>query len=194
MIELRANLPILLFAAQPAFEDWLAQQPEGALGAWLRFAKKGTAITSLTKAEAIDAALCHGWIDGHLDKYDAESWLIRLTPRKARSKWSEVNRTRAEELIAAGRMRPRGLAEVDRAKADGRWAAAYAPASTAMVPEDLAQALAASTKAAAFFAMLTGDNCYAVLYRIGAVNRAETRARKIAEFVAMLARGETLHG
>nr|WP_010890935.1 YdeI/OmpD-associated family protein [Novosphingobium aromaticivorans]AAD03913.1 unknown [Novosphingobium aromaticivorans] len=194
MTEIRRNLPILLFAAQAAFEDWLAQQPEGAPGAWLRFAKKGAAITSLTKAEAIDAALCHGWIDGQLDKYDAESWLIRFTPRKARSKWSEVNRTRAEELIAAGRMRPRGLAEVDRAKADGRWAAAYAPASTAMVPEDLAQALAASTKAAAFFAMLTGDNCYAVLYRIGAVNRAETRARKIAEFVAMLARGETLHG
>ncbi|ABP64201.1 conserved hypothetical protein (plasmid) [Novosphingobium aromaticivorans DSM 12444] len=194
MTEIRGNLPILLFAAQAAFEDWLAQQPEGAPGAWLRFAKKGAAITSLTKAEAIDAALCHGWIDGQLDKYDAESWLIRFTPRKARSKWSEVNRTRAEELIAAGRMRPRGLAEVDRAKADGRWAAAYAPASTAMVPEDLAQALAASTKAAAFFAMLTGDNCYAVLYRIGAVNRAETRARKIAEFVAMLARGETLHG
>jgi uncharacterized protein YdeI (YjbR/CyaY-like superfamily) len=194
MTEMRGDLPILLFAAQPAFEEWLAQQPEGAPGAWLRFAKKGAAITSLTKAEAIDAALCHGWIDGQLDKYDAESWLIRFTPRKARSKWSEVNRTRAEELIAAGTMRPRGLAEVASAKADGRWASAYAPASSARVPEDLAQALAANPKAAAFFATLTGANRYAVLYRIGAVKRAESRARKITEFVAMLERGETVHG
>ena len=194
MTEMRGDLPILLFAAMPAFEEWLAQQPDGAPGAWLRIAKKGAAITSLTKAEAIDAALCQGWIDGRLDKYDAESWLIRFTPRKARSKWSEVNRTRAEELISAGTMRPRGLAEVDRAKADGRWAAAYAPASTAKVPEDLAQALAANPKAAAFFATLTGANRYAVLYRIGAVKRAETRARKIAGFVAMLERGETVHG
>lgn len=194
MTELRGNLPILLFAAQAAFEEWLAQQQEGAAGAWLRMAKKGAEITSLTKAEAIDAALCHGWIDGQLDKYDAESWLIRFTPRGGRSKWSEVNRNRAEDLIAAGRMRPRGLAEVQRAKTDGRWAAAYAPASTAKVPGDLAEALARSPKAAAFFATLTGANRYAVLYRIGAVKRAETRARKIAAFVAMLERGENLHG
>lgn len=193
MIEMRANLPILLFAAPAAFEEWLAQQQEGAAGAWLRMAKKGAAMTSLTKAEAIDAALCHGWIDGQLDKYDAESWLIRFTPRGSRSKWSEVNRKRAEELIAAGRMRARGLAEVERAKADGRWAAAYAPASTAKVPADLAEALARSPKAEAFFATLTGANRYAVLYRIGAVKRAETRARKIAAFVAMLERGETVH-
>lgn len=194
MTEMRGNLPILLFAAQAAFEEWLGQQQEGAAGAWLRMAKKGAAITSLTKAEAIDAALCHGWIDGQLNKYDAESWLIRFTPRGSRSKWSEVNRKRAEELIAAGRMRPRGLAEVERAKADGRWAAAYAPASTAKVPDDLAEALAQSPKAAAFFATLTGANRYAVLYRIGAVKQAETRARKIAAFVAMLERGETVHG
>lgn len=194
MTEMRANLPIQLFAAQATFEEWLGQQQEGAAGAWLRMAKKGAAITSLTKAEAIDAALCHGWIDGQLDKYDTESWLIRFTPRGSRSKWSEVNRTRAGELIAAGRMRPRGLAAVEHAKADGRWAAAYAPASTATVPDDLAEALARSPKAEAFFATLTGANRYAVLYRIGAVKRAETRARKIAAFVAMLERGETVHG
>lgn len=194
MNEMRGNLPILLFAAQAAFEEWLAQQQEGAAGAWLRLAKKGAEITSLTKAEAIDAALCHGWIDGQLDKYDAGSWLIRFTPRGSRSKWSEVNRIRAEELTAAGRMRPRGLAEVKRAKADGRWAAAYAPASTAKVPDDLAEALARNPKAEAFFATLTGANRYAVLYRIGAAKRAETRARKIAAFVAMLERGETVHG
>ncbi len=191
---MRGHLPILLFAAQTAFEEWLAQQQEGAAGAWLRMAKKGAGVTSLTKAEAIDAALCHGWIDGQLDKCDAGSWLIRFTPRRGRSKWSEVNRTRAEELIAAGRMRPRGLAEVERAKADGRWEAAYAPASTAIVPEDLAEALGANPKAEAFFATLTGANRYAVLYRIGAVKRAETRAHKIAAFVAMLERGESVHG
>ena len=194
MSEKRGNLPILLFAAKPAFEDWLAQQPEGTAGAWLRFAKNSAAIASLTKAEAIDAALCQGWIDGQLDKYNAESWLVRFTPRKARSKWSEVNRTRAEVLIAAGRMHPRGLTEVERAKADGRWAAAYAPASTATVPEDLAAALTANPKAQAFFATLTGANRYAVLYRIGAVKKLETRARKIAEFVTMLERGEAVHG
>lgn len=194
MTEMRGNLPILLFASQAAFAEWLAEQGDDALGAWLRFAKKRTAITSLTKAEAIDAALCHGWIDGQLDKYDAASWLVRFTPRKARSKWSEVNRTRAIELIASGQMQGRGLAEVERAKADGRWEAAYAPASTATVPEDLAEALGANPEAKAFFERLTGANRYAVLYRIGAVKKPESRARKIAEFVAMLARGETLHG
>lgn len=194
MTEMRGNLPILLFASQAAFAEWLAEQADDAPGAWLRFSKKGAGVTSLTKAEAIDAALCHGWIDGQLDKYDEASWLIRFTPRKARSKWSEVNRTRAIELIAAGQMQPRGLVEVERAKADGRWEAAYAPASTATVPEDLAEALEQNPEAKAFFEGLTGADRYAVLYRIGAVKKPETRARKITEFVAMLARGETLHG
>lgn len=194
MTEMRGTLPILLFASQAAFAEWLAAQGDDAAGAWLRLAKKGVGVASLTKAEAIDAALCEGWIDGQLDKYDEASWLIRFTPRKARSKWSEVNRTRATELIAAGQMQLRGLAEVERAKADGRWEAAYAPASTAKVPEDLAEALGANPEAKAFFEGLTGANRYAVLYRIGAVKRPETRARKIAEFVAMLARGETVYG
>ena len=109
---MRGHLPILLFAAQTAFEEWLAQQQEGAAGAWLRMAKKGAGVTSLTKAEAIDAALCHGWIEGQQGKYDAESWLTRFTPRGSRSKWSEVNRTRSEELIPIGPMRPRERAEV----------------------------------------------------------------------------------
>lgn len=194
MTEMRENLPILLFASQAAFDEWLAEQDDDAPGAGLRFAKKGASITSLTKADAIDAALCHGWIDGQLDKYDAASWLIRFTPRKSRSKWSEVNRTRAIELMNAGQMQGRGLAEVERAKAGGRWEAAYAPASTATVPEDLAKALGANPAAKAFFEGLTGANRYAVLYRIGAVKKPETRTRKIAEFVAMLARGKTLHG
>lgn len=194
MHELRSGLPILLFETGDALREWLAQQDENAPGAWLRFAKKGANFTSLSKAEAIDQALCHGWIDGQLDKYDASSWLVRFTPRKARSKWSQVNRTRAEELIAQGLMTARGQREIDKAKADGRWDTAYAPASTAQVPPDLQQALDQNPEAKAFFASLTGANRYAILYRIGAVKRPDTRARKITEFVAMLERGETVRG
>ena len=193
MSELRAGIPILLFETSSDFLDWLAQQPKDATGAWLRFAKKGAEFSTLTKAEAIDGALCHGWIDGQLDKYDAASWLIRFTPRKARSKWSQVNRTRAFELIAEGRMTARGLTEVEAAKADGRWDAAYAPASKAEVPPDLQEALNGNPRAAAFFATLTGANRYAIVYRIQAVKRAETRASKITEYIAMLERRETIH-
>jgi uncharacterized protein YdeI (YjbR/CyaY-like superfamily) len=139
--------------------------------------------------EAIDAALCHGWIDGQLDKYDEAYWLVRFTPRKRASKWSEVNRTRAVELIAQGRMHPAGLAEIEAAKADGRWDAAYAPASTAQVPPDLQAALDVSPEAAAFFATLKGANRYAILYRISTAKRPETRARRIADFVAIASAG-----
>jgi uncharacterized protein YdeI (YjbR/CyaY-like superfamily) len=194
MTEIRGGLPVILFETHVAFEFWLGRQASDAKGAWLRFAKKGATIESLTKAEAIDAALCHGWIEGQLDKYDGQSWLIRFTPRKARSKWSQVNRTRAQELIAEGRFLPTGLLQISEAKADGRWDAAYAPASTAQVPADLQAALDANPSAATFFATLTGASRYAVIYRIGAVKRAETRAKKIADYVAMLERGETLHG
>jgi uncharacterized protein YdeI (YjbR/CyaY-like superfamily) len=190
--ERRAGLPILAFTDQPAFEAWLAAQTADSPGLWLMLAKQGNAAACLTKSEAIDSALCHGWIDGQLHPYDQDWWLVRFTPRKARSKWSQKNRDRVEQLIAAGRMCARGLAEVEAAKADGRWAAAYASASKAEVPPDLQAALEANPAAAAFFATLTGANRYAILYRIGAVKRAETRARKIAEFVAMLARHETL--
>lgn len=193
-METKANLPILGFPDAAAFESWLGNQPTTSPGLWLKLAKQGSGIPSLTKAEAIDAALCHGWIDGQLAKYDAQYWLIRFTPRKARSKWSEVNRTRAIELIDAGRMGAAGLTQVEAAKADGRWDAAYAPASRATVPPDLQAALDANRKAARFFATLTGANRYAVLYRIAAAKKPETRARKIESFVAMLERGETLHG
>ncbi|HEU0135571.1 MAG TPA: YdeI/OmpD-associated family protein [Allosphingosinicella sp.] len=194
MTEIRKGLPVLSFGDQAEFEDWLSAQGPASGGLWLRLFKKGSGIASLSKPEAIDAALCHGWIDGQLDGYDEQSWLVRFTPRKPRSKWSQVNAKRAEELAAAGRIRPAGLAEMEAAKADGRWAAAYAPQSRAEVPGDLQAALEASPKAAAFFATLKGANRYAVLYRIGAVKKPETRARKIAEFVAMLERGETVHG
>ncbi len=194
MSELRSGLPIVSFVDQIALESWLAKQPSDSNGAWIRFRKKGSSIASVTKAQAIDSALCYGWIDGQLDKYDADSWLVRFTPRRPRSKWSDENRKRALELISAGRMQSSGQLEIDKAMADGRWEAAYAPASKAEVPTDLQTALDANPKAAAFFATLTGANRFAILYRIGAVKKAETRARKIRDFVGMLERGETVHG
>jgi uncharacterized protein YdeI (YjbR/CyaY-like superfamily) len=189
-----SGLPIVSFSGAAEFERWLAQQPHTSGGAWIRFRKNGSGVASVTKSEAIDSALCFGWIDGQLDKYDDDTWLIRFTPRRPRSKWSEVNRKRATELIAAGRMQASGQLEIDNAKSDGRWDAAYAPASKAEVPPDFQAALDTNPRAAAFFATLKGANRYAVLYRIGAVKRAETRARKIVDFILMLERGETIHG
>ena len=194
MSEERSGLPIMAFSDLAALESWLEAQPSDSPGLWIKFAKSGSGIPSVSKSEAIDAALCHGWIDGQLDKYDDAYWLIRFTPRKVRSKWSQMNRTRAIELLEAGRVRPQGMAQINAAKADGRWDAAYAPASKAEVPPDLQAALDRNPTAAAFFATLTGANRYAILYRIGAVKKPETRARKIADFVAMLERHETVHG
>jgi uncharacterized protein YdeI (YjbR/CyaY-like superfamily) len=186
------GLPIMAFPDAPSFAAWLAAEPRASKGVWLKLGKKG--FVGLTKPDAIDLALCQGWIDGQQDRYDDTHWLTRFTPRKRASRWSEVNRTRALDLIAAGRMQAAGHAEMDAAKADGRWAAAYAPSSTAQVPPDLQAALDASPDAATFFATLKGTNRYAVLYRIAAVKRPETRARKIAQFVEMLERGETIYG
>lgn len=194
MTEMKSGLPVIGFRDEADFERWITAQPAGVAGLWVKFAKKGSGIPCLSKAAAIDVALCHGWIDGQLDKYDDAHWLIRFTPRKSRSKWSENNRKRAIELMEQGRLGSAGLAQVEAAKTDGRWEGAYAPASTAEISPDLQKALDENPKAAAFFATLTGANRYAILYRIGAVKRAETRARKIVEFVAMLERGETIHG
>ena len=194
MTEERAGLPIIAFNDLAALERWLEAQPANSPGLWIKLAKAGSGIASVTKAEAIDAALCHGWIDGQLDKYDDSFWLVRFTPRKARSKWSQVNRARAEELIEEGRMRPQGMAQIEAARADGRWDVAYAPASKAQVPPDFQAALDQSPEAAAFFATLTGANRYAILYRIETAKKPETRARKIATFIGMLERGETVHG
>jgi uncharacterized protein YdeI (YjbR/CyaY-like superfamily) len=193
MTETRSGLSVLRFATAAEFKTWLAKQPGDAAGLWIKFARKTATSATLTKAEAIDVALCHGWIDGKLEPYDDMHWLVRFTPRKSRSKWSALNRKRALELIREGRMRPAGLAQIETAKADGRWDSAYAPAKTAEVPDDLQKALKKSPKAAAFFATLNSRNRFAILYRIGAVKKAETRARKIVEFVAMLERGETIH-
>jgi uncharacterized protein YdeI (YjbR/CyaY-like superfamily) len=185
--------PVLTFATPAELASWIASQPPGGPGAWLRFAKRGARLPTITYAQALDVALCHGWIDGHVRRLDDEAYLQRFTPRRARSRWSERNVGYAERLIAEGAMRPAGLAEVERAKADGRWEAAYAGPRTIEVPPDLQEALDAEPRAAAFFATLDAHNRYAVLYRVGDAKRPETRARRIARFVAMLAAGEKLH-
>jgi len=189
----RGGLPVLDFVDAEAWETWLATHGGNAAGLWLKIAKAGNAASSLTKAQAIDGALCHGWIDGQIDKYDEAWFLTRFTPRKRTSKWSENNRKRAEQLVADGRLAPAGLAEIEAAKADGRWDTAYAPVSTAAEPEDLTAALDAAPAARAFFDTLTGANRYAILYRVQTAKKPETRAARIAKFVGMCARGETIH-
>jgi uncharacterized protein YdeI (YjbR/CyaY-like superfamily) len=177
----------------PAWEAWLEEHHTSAPEAWLRIAKKGSGLASLSIGEALDGALCFGWIDGQRRAHDATWFLQRFGPRSRRSTWSKINTEKVAALIAAGRMRPAGLAQVEAARADGRWEAAYAGQRTATVPPDLQQALDANPRAAAFFATLRGQNRYALLYRIQDAKRPETRARRIARFVAMLERGETLH-
>lgn len=185
--------PAVLYCENaPEWWRWLEQHADSATEVWLAIGKKATGVPSVTSPEALDAALCFGWIDAVRYTLDATHFRQRYTPRAARSRWSQRNREHVDRLIAAGRMRPRGLAEVARAKADGRWDAAYAPASTATVPDDLALALGASPRASALFGELDSTNRYAILFRIANVKRAETRARKITEYVAMLERGETL--
>lgn len=191
-MESRKGLPILAFADAAALEAWLAGQPADGGGAWLKLAKKGSGIGSVSQKEAVEAGLCFGWIDGLLNAFDDQFYLVRFTPRRPGSKWSQINVEKAEALIEAGRMRPAGLAQVEAAKADGRWADAYPPHSRAEPPADLKAALDASPKAAAFFATLKGANRYGLIYRVLDAKKPETRAKRIAGFVAMLEREETL--
>jgi uncharacterized protein YdeI (YjbR/CyaY-like superfamily) len=193
MAKARRDLPIIAFKSQHAFDVWLTSQPQGSRGLWLKIAKKSSGIASVSRDEAVDTALCHGWIDGQLDSFDGEYWLISFTPRQSTSIWSEKNRARALELVKLGVMRASGRREIDRARADGRWDRAYASVSTATVPNDLRAALAKNKKAAAFFETLDSKNRYAILYRTHNARKAETRAARIAKFVAMLAKGETIH-
>lgn len=188
-----ADIEPVRFATQRAFETWLRKHHASSDGAWLQIAKAGADSKTVSYVEAVDTALCWGWIDGPKRGLDEHYWLQRFTPRRARSLWSKINCGKVEALIAAGRMQPAGQAEIDRAKADGRWAAAYDGARTATVPDDLQAALDASPAAKKFFATLNSTNRYAVLVRVQTARRAETRAKRIATFVDMLARGETLH-
>jgi uncharacterized protein YdeI (YjbR/CyaY-like superfamily) len=187
------DLPILPFASQADWEAWLDDNHADTQGLWLKIAKKASAIETVTHAEALEVALCFGWIDGQRGRLDDEWFVQRFTPRRARSRWSQINRDKAERLIADGKMHAAGLREVERAKEDGRWDAAYASQSTIEVPDDLQRALDADPAAKQFFATLDSANRYAVLYRIHDAKRAETRSRRIDKFVAMLARGEKIH-
>lgn len=185
--------PIVSFPSASAWEAWLAEEHERSVGVWLKIPKKTPGVDSLTYDQALDVALCYGWIDGQKGALDAGAWLQRFTPRRGNSKWSKINTAKAEKLIADGRMRPAGLRQVELAKADGRWEAAYAGQRSATVPDDLQRALDASPAARAKFASISSVNRYAILYRVQDAKRPETRASRIQKFVAMLERGETLH-
>ena len=189
----RDALPVLSFASREAWRAWLAQHHAASPGLWLKIAKQASEIATVSYAEAIEVALCYGWIDGQKDRFDETAWLQRFTPRGPRSKWSQINRGKAEELIAGGAMQAAGLREVERARADGRWDAAYASQRTAEVPEDLRQELEGNPAAAEFFATLSSVNRYAILYRLADAKKPETRARRLAQFVAMLNEGRTIH-
>jgi len=190
---MQGDLPVVGFADRGAWESWLAEQHDTSPGVWLKIAKKGPGAPGVSYAEALEVALCYGWIDGQKGGLDDEYWLQRFTPRKPGSRWSKINTDKAAELIEAGRMQPAGMREVERAREDGRWDAAYAGQRAMAVPEDLEHALAASDAARAFFATLSSVNRYAILYRIGDAKRPETRARRIAKYVAMLAAHETIY-
>ncbi len=183
-----SDYPIVLFADRTAFREWLSAPHALRPGLWLRVAKAASPLQSVTYAEALDLALCFGWIDGQKRSYDAESFLQKFTPRQKRSPWSKRNRERAERLAAAGEMHSAGLAAVEAAKADGRWNRAYDSPGTVTVPDDLQAALDEHPEARAFFETLKGTNRYAILYRIQTAVKPETRARRIAEYVAMLQR------
>ena len=186
-------LPVMSFESTDAWDAWLAAHHAGSPGLWLKIAKKGAAGRTISYSEALDVALCHGWIDGQKGRYDDDYWLQRFTPRKPSSKWSKINTERVAALTASGRMRPAGLREVERAQADGRWEQAYESQSRVTVPEDLARALAANERARAFFATLDSANRYAILYRIGAAKKPETRAKRIDTYVAMLSEHKKIH-
>jgi uncharacterized protein YdeI (YjbR/CyaY-like superfamily) len=187
------DLPTLTFASRADWETWLAAQHAGSRGVWIKIAKKATGIPSITHAEALESALCYGWIDGQRVGLDEAYFLQKFTPRRAKSGWSRVNREKALELIAAGRMRPAGQREVERAKADGRWDAAYEPQSAITVPDDLQRELDANPDAQAFFSTLDSRNRYAILYRLQTAKKAETRAARLQRFVAMLAQGQKIY-
>jgi uncharacterized protein YdeI (YjbR/CyaY-like superfamily) len=192
-VKVPTELPTLSFADARAWAKWLASNHSSSRGIWMKVAKKGSRSTSVTYPEAVEAALAWGWIDGQKGKLDDAWWLQRFGPRGPKSIWSKINRQKAAALIEAGKMKPSGLAEVDRAKRDGRWDGAYDSQSRATVPPDLAKALAANPKAALFFERLESYNRYAILFRVHTAKKPETRASRIARFVAMLSRHEKVH-
>lgn len=188
-----AEIPVILFATPKDWEAWLKENQAESKGLWLRLAKKNSGIESVTYAEALDVALCYGWIDGQKKSYDEATFLQKFTPRGAKSIWSKINREKVEALIKARRMKPAGLNAVESAKQDGRWEAAYDSQSKATVPEDFQAALDQNEKAQAFFATLKSVNRYAILFRIQTARKAETREKRIRQFIEMLEKHETIH-
>jgi uncharacterized protein YdeI (YjbR/CyaY-like superfamily) len=193
MSSTKPELEQRLFANGKAWWNWLQKQHATSPGIWMKIAKKDAPESSVQYPEALDAALCFGWIDGQKKSIDEQYWLQKFTPRAKRSIWSKINREKVAALIGKGLMQPAGLAEVERARQDGRWEAAYDSWSAAEVPADLQAALDASAKARANFAALSSQNRYAILFRTHQAKRAETRAKRINYFVAMLERGQTVH-
>ena len=187
------DLPVKRFTSGAAWQTWLAKQHDASSGVWLEFAKKDSGLRSLSRPEALEVALCYGWIDGQAVSVDAKRWRQRFTPRRPRSKWSQINRAAVERLHAEGRLAPAGIREMEAAKGDGRWGAAYASPRTMPVPEDLQAALVAHPRARRAFEQLDSQNRYAILYRLHDAGRPDTRARRLAGFIRMLEAGETLH-
>jgi uncharacterized protein YdeI (YjbR/CyaY-like superfamily) len=185
--------PIVTFASLAEWETWLDAEHARSDGVWIKFAKKGSGVPTVLYPEAVEAALCYGWIDSQMKSLDERFYIQKFTPRRTKSKWSRVNREKIEELTKQGRMKPAGLAEVELAKADGRWEAAYASPANVEVPEDLQQALDGSPKAAEFWAVLNKSNRYAIVYQLEDAKKAETRARRLNRFMEMLERGEKLY-
>jgi uncharacterized protein YdeI (YjbR/CyaY-like superfamily) len=195
LVDLMAGRPqtAVEFESAADFERWLETNHESGGEVWLRIAKRGSKEATVSYPEAIEVALCFGWIDGVKAPLDERRWLQRFTPRSNRSRWSQLNRKRAEGLVGAGRMRSAGIAEIERAKADGRWDAAYEGQATATVPDDLQRELDRDPAAAAAFEELDGHNRYAIIWRINDAKRPETRARRVAKYMEMLRRGERIH-
>ena len=185
------ELPTLPFESKKKFAEWLAKNHEKSAGIWLKLAKKATGIPSVTYQEALDVALCYGWIDGQKGSFDDKYFLQKFTPRRPKSIWSKINVEKVERLIASGEMKPAGLKAVEAAKQDGRWAAAYASQKNIEVPADFQTALNKNKKAKAFFETLTSSRRYSFLFRIETAKKAETREKRIRQFVEMLAKGET---
>ena len=187
------EIPTLLFKNAKAWETFLSKNNGTSNGVWLQLAKKSSGTTSVTYSEALDIALCHGWIDGQKKAFDESFWLQKFTPRGARSIWSKINREKALDLIQSGRMKPAGLLAIEKAKADGRWAAAYDSQKSATVPVDFQAELDAHPDANTFFSTLDSGNRYAILFRIQTAKKPETRSRRVQEFIAMLERKEKIH-
>jgi uncharacterized protein YdeI (YjbR/CyaY-like superfamily) len=188
-----SDMPIVEFPHQKGWAAWLDKNHDKSQGVWLRMAKKASGIPSVNYAEAVEVALCYGWIDGQGKSEGETTWRQKFTPRSKKSIWSKINRQKVLALIESGKMKPAGLAEIERAKADGRWEAAYDSPSAATVPPDFQAALDGNARAKAFFATLTGSNRYAVLFRIQTAKKAETRAKRIQQFIEMLEKHEKLH-